>query len=83
MKTVFKYRIEDGQLSLPSGAKFLKFDIQDEEFRAWFEIDPEEGNIKKRLFRVFRTGEKISEDYHWLGTCLEGALVWHLYEAIL
>lgn len=76
---VHKYRIENKPMQLPHDAIFLRFDMQDGEPTAWFEIRIDSTKVYKRLF-MYGTGQLIPESAMYLGTCIDGDCVWHLYD---
>lgn len=79
MKTIYKYEIRSGSnLDLPEGAKFLAFQLQNDEAVAWFEVNPD-AIMVSRCFHIVGTGWKFN-DGTYLGTVQQGPLVWHLYE---
>ncbi len=89
-KIILKYDLytdDMTKLVLPSGAKPLYVNQQNDNIKLWVEVDEKpaaEEGIIARSFYVVPTGAsfKLSGVHRYLGTvlCLEGALVWHVYE---
>jgi hypothetical protein len=68
------------QLVLHVDAKFLFIDTKsDGSINAWFEVDNEEPT-ELRSFALYATGASIRENAKYLGSVIQGELVWHLYE---
>lgn len=95
MKTIWKYSIElrknsDVIIEMPFGAKIAHVASQQSGIlNFWAELDVEnKDNLESRHFQVFGTGQEISDvldnwslrDLRYVGTTLDGDLVWHLYE---
>ena len=88
MKRVFKYTLEYKDtfiLDLPTGAKPVYFDIQNEQPRLWCFVDPEMPK-EPVSFAFVGTGHempRIREGKEWkhIGSCMQadGQLVWHLF----
>lgn len=82
MRTVYKYPISkesiEGTLMIPGGYKILHFNMQAYVPTLWVEVDPMEEEVEFN-YAIFGTGWKISDEYEYVGTCLDGPYVWHLY----
>ena len=85
MRTIYKYPIEtataDFTLGLPSDAKVLTLQIQNEIPTLWVELDPK-AEAEPRQFQICGTGHRIPDNANYIGTWQEreGLFVWHLYE---
>lgn len=67
-----------GVVELPVKARFLRFAMQNGTPTLWCEVMPLAPMIT-REFCVVGTGQTIPVGAEWVGTCLDGAYVWHLY----
>ena len=68
-KTIWKYEIENkSEILIPKNSEFLKLDMQDGRYVAWFIVNTE-GEMELKKFRVLMTGE-IFEEFRgrYLGT---------------
>lgn len=65
-------------LEIPEGAKFLKIEMQDDQFAAWFMVSPE-NKLVPRKFKIYGTGFKIPQGEKYLGTFQNPPFVWHLF----
>jgi hypothetical protein len=84
MKVVHKFSLEVNDelqtLRLPALARVVHCGIQDDVIRLWIEYPyPSEASIS-RHFRVFGTGQGITDDMTWVGTVQAPPFVWHVYE---
>jgi len=89
VKKIFKYRIpflDFTEVSMPTGAKILEVQNQDESLCVWAEVDPDTPMMERRFFHVYRTGHNMYEECEetYLGTAQfqRGEYVFHLYEVI-
>lgn len=82
MKTIYKYEISrefiEGSFAVPDGYKILHFDMQGYVPVVWMEVDPSEPEVLFH-YSIVGTGWKIPGDEEYIGTCLDGPYVWHLY----
>lgn len=91
MKTIYKYELTAHQkqsVALPKDAVILHVDNQREMICIWCELDPEDKDLRARMFEVFGTGHEIHEDMGieriYIGTVkLQGGdYIFHVYERI-
>lgn len=95
MRMIWKYNIDLQEnmtplIELPFGADILHIASQKPgTVSFWAEFDLENSkNLTSRHFQVFGTGQEIPKvlnnwslnDLRYIGTTLDGELVWHLYE---
>lgn len=84
-RRVLKYPIGSCgmDIPLPLGSVPRHFDMQRGTPTVWVEVP---GDVisttacARRRFRVFGTGHMIPEGAVYIGTCMDGEFVWHLYE---
>lgn len=88
MRTVYKYPIpvrDEIILDLPAGAEVIHVDQQDEQTMLWALVDPDAPKVFRR-FRLAETGHPLGDDdvLHHVGSymLMNGALVFHLFEAV-
>jgi hypothetical protein len=84
MKTVYKYQLRGRYttgLELPPQAQILSVQSQEGIPTLWALVDPQE-ETQQRYFRVVGTGWEIEEEVNHIGTYMEGAFVWHVFEII-
>ncbi len=84
MKTVYKYRLTGKYtttLQLPKQAQILSVQMQEGVPTLWALVDPTEELIP-RYFSIVGTGWEIEEEVTHIGTFMEGAFVWHVFEII-
>ena len=91
MRSIWKFELtyQDKQsVVMPKDAVVLHVDNQREVICIWCELDPEDKNMRARMFEVFGTGHEINYGMGakrvYLGTVkLQGGdLVFHVYERI-
>jgi hypothetical protein len=64
---------------MPQNAKIIHFDIQNEVYTIWAEVDDALEKEEKH-FRIIPTGGAIPPYYKYVGTSLQNTpFVWHLY----
>ena len=82
-RTIWKYKIlRPGPQSvlLPVGATPVYFAMQGIP-TLWCEVDIDGGTeLEYRTFEIVGTGHEIPPKAVYVGTCLDGPYVWHLYE---
>lgn len=81
MKTVYKYKIGNGELQLPSGAKVLTAAIQNGDLCIWAEVD-DVAIPEHRTFYIYGTGHIVPENVCYVATVFDGPFVWHVYEVV-
>lgn len=88
MKTIWKFILDvtDVQIvAMPAGARVLPTvtspDIIGRPLSIWAEVDPDL-ETEERAIYVVGTGNPIpNAATKYVGTCMQGSLVWHVYEA--
>jgi hypothetical protein len=85
MKSIFKYEVpltDLFTLSLPPGYEVVHFGEQHGVMYIWVLLNPalREETVE---FRLYGTGHIISnpEDKEYIGTCINGEFVWHLFNS--
>lgn len=88
IKTIWKHTInvaeEIAELDMPVGAKLLHVGCQKPGTVAlWVEQEASHRDVEtvKRHFFVYGTGDWIDDRHEYVGTCVDGVFIWHLYEA--
>lgn len=83
MKAIFKYDLQPN-MSVPKGAKILHVGAKaNEPLCLWMLVDPDQ-QYEQRSFEIIGTGQLISypsKSVH-IGTVIQGAFVWHIFETI-
>lgn len=81
MKSVWKFplKFKVTSLEMPSGARILKANIQNNDVMLWAEVNPEAPR-EQRNFGVFGTGHEIPETAIYRSTFFHDLFVWHVYE---
>lgn len=89
MKAIFKYLLEEKELSIiemPKGSEILCVQLQNDKPCIWALVD-EEKELGNRFIELFVTGHPITELHNrkYIGTCqlLEGRLVFHCFERLI
>lgn len=77
MKTVWKYTINFAFTALTGPVVHVGLDPSGTPC-VWIEGDPEK--LMDRLFEVVGTGQRVPVDGTHVGSWVDGAFVWHLYE---
>lgn len=85
MIKIFKYPLEITKqqgLSLPTGAKILKVDMQHSKLYLWAQVVDGTGSEELRHFCIHGTGQEIVDAHlqRHLATVFDGGFVWHVYE---
>lgn len=84
MKSIYKYELvvsDEFKLLIPSGAKFLSVQVQNNKPCLWALVEPR-NELKHYRFRCFGTGHNIDEPgLKYLGTtqAVHGTFVWHFF----
>lgn len=89
MRTIHKYTIAitDGwqEIELPMAARVVHFDYQPNAplnvLRFWAEVDTAYADVARK-FCIVGTGHPIPDNATYVASCIQGPLVWHLYERI-
>ncbi len=83
LSTIWKFPVpiaDEFAVGIPRGAEILSFDIQAGQPCIWAAVDPEQEAVS-RQFRIVGTGHDMpAEALAYIGTVLDGGLVWHLFE---
>lgn len=84
MNVIWKYQIYGHEcvLYLPTGARFLDAQVQDEVIYSWFLINRDMPEHPVRV-RLIGTGEPLPEglnvDFNYGATLQDGMFVWHVF----
>ena len=80
----YSFKIEHGaqRCTIPKNGKILSVHMQGKLLCAWVLVDPQ-GRAENRTFFVCATGEDIEPGLKFLGTAVDGAYVWHLFEQLV
>ncbi len=86
MKVVHKFPVPlastTSGIDMPRGSRLLHFDSQGSGLFIWALVDPNEA-MDSRTFFVVGTGHTLPElHYRHVGSCMDGAFVWHLFEVM-
>ena len=84
MKTIYKYKLDGGRtttLELPELARVIHCAIQGDEYCIWVRVDTDAPKVK-RSFTIVGTGWEIEDSLGHVGTILDGAFVWHIFEVL-
>ena len=85
MKTIYKYPFPHGMdtaaIEMHRGAVVRRVAMQGDALCIWAEVDS--ADLKSvRHFRIVGTGHEIPENGHYLGSCDDDPLVWHVIEIV-
>lgn len=85
MKTIWKFPLdvttEDQVVKMPLGAKIVHVEMQGMLPCIWAIVDEQVDFSVDRTFIVCGTGWGVSPFWNYVGTCLDGSYVWHVWEA--
>jgi len=78
-RTIYKYSLTDGVISMPKYALILKVGMQDGIPCIWVAVDP---NVEreKREFAILGTGCIIPDRWAYIDTMFDRQYVWHVFE---
>ena len=78
---VWKFHLNLGRtaLGVPKGGRVVLFALQQSLYCLWIEIDPDAPDETRR-FSIVGTGHRIPSPWKHLGSILDDAFVWPLYE---
>ena len=83
-RVINKYWLSGGgeheRKDIPVGAKVVHTDVDEVSFRFWMLCPFPAREFETRTFRIFATGEPISDEWEYKGTGVHGGYVWHLME---
>ncbi|MBL4904338.1 MAG: hypothetical protein JKY62_17070 [Desulfocapsa sp.] len=85
MKIIYKYKLgqHPAVIEMPVGAKVLHVDAQHGHLMLWAEVDEDpHAPTEERTFLIIGTGFSFPEELkkEFIGTVLQGYLVWHIFE---
>jgi len=86
MRVIYKYPLKQSavhaqEVSMPRGALIVHCAMQHGLPTMWAEVRSEETAHHMRTFLIYGTGERIDgRFYRYVGTIIDGAYVWHIYE---
>ena len=82
MKTVYKYRVDGAtEIRVPVGSKVIHVGMQNGAPYIWVEVSTNPHlDIEGRYFEIAGTGWEIEDDAVHIGSVIDGAFVWHIYE---
>ena len=79
-RQVWKYSLKGViDIAMPQGSTLLFFAVKDETALLWCEVQPA-NDFVVRSFQIVGTGQSVPPEAEYIGTCLDKAYVWHLYE---
>lgn len=82
-KVIWKFPLEkpDNEILMPIQAEILTVQMQNNVLVLWALVDPLQSIKKKRIFRVFATGEESQFDnFKYIGTFQQNWFVGHVFE---
>jgi hypothetical protein len=87
-RRVLKYPLKEASIDqyvvveMPAKAKIILVGHQDHVPTVWAEVDrrSEIPGMTNRLFRVYGTGQPVSDYDIPVGSYIDGDFVWHVYE---
>lgn len=92
-RRVLRYEIpvDDHPYAIPQGRVLMAHPWRESQVvpagrvELWVEVIvpddfPSSGPAQDRLVQVFGTGHPLTDAGRWLASCLDGPLVWHVYE---
>lgn len=88
MISIWKFKLEPAEtqeVTMPFGAVVLSAQCQGDDICLWVQLDTTNASSpERRIIEVFGTGEAIpyEGERKFIGTVLDGALVWHVFERI-
>jgi hypothetical protein len=84
MKTIHRFTLpvrDSFDLTMPTGAQFIKLDIQGHVATLWAIVDPQVVQVARK-FRCFGTGQWIDDEaLEYVGTvqAVGGTFAWHFF----
>lgn len=81
-----EHLVGDGKVLMVTSRRGMPYQLGNQQLRrveVWVEVDvpdnwPKSSEHFKRV-QVFGTGHQIPEGAEWVGSCLDGDFVWHVY----
>lgn len=83
MQTIFKYPLgfsAANHLDMPIGAKPIMISMQNGQVTMWALINAEFEQTRNRDFIVAGTGHPVEDGFTYIGSCMDGMFVWHVFE---
>jgi hypothetical protein len=85
MKKIYKYTMEADDtatpfVTMPIDAVVLTTGVQDGNFVAWAEVNPDEKILQIYHFCIVHTGGSIPNSSVYINTILDRQFVWHVYQ---
>jgi hypothetical protein len=81
-RKIYKYSLVMGkttELTVPDGMLVRHVHMRESQVCMWAEVQPYNPEITRR-FVVLATGDTIPRNAVYLGTCMDGPFVWHVFE---
>ncbi|MCL2119892.1 MAG: hypothetical protein FWH27_15855 [Planctomycetaceae bacterium] len=78
-RSIYKYSLADGVVSMPKNARILKVGMQDGIPCLWATVDPN-AERETREFSILGTGCIIPNRWKYIGTMFDRQHVWHVFE---
>ena len=78
-RSIYKYSLTDGVVSMPKNARILKVGMQDDIPCLWASVDPY-AEREHREFTTLGTGSLIPDRWEYVGTIFDRQYVWHVFE---
>lgn len=87
MTTIWKYPFEvtsrPQHYLLPTGAKIVHVEMQNDDLCAWILVNPTQLEPHElHHFVVHGTGHTVFDNEHYIGTAQAPPYMWHLFEVI-
>ena len=77
---IFKYKVDNNGISLPTGARILSCQLQEHCLQIWALVDPDETTFDHYDIKVVATGHDFDpRDWDYLTTVQEEIFVWHIW----
>lgn len=78
---------DEFEISMPTTAKVVGFEMIDNKPTIWALIDPKETNVRVKRFRLAGTGSDIEiernpQNLVHIATVRDGIFIWHLFEIL-
>lgn len=82
-RQIWKFQLTAEDIPMPMDAEVCAFQFQAGVPCIWAIVDPDITKIVRR-FKIFGTGHELPpiDQCCYVGTCQEGAFVWHLFELL-
>lgn len=83
MKVIWKAEIQLDDLNnvlVKEGSRFLFVQKQGDSWCVWFECDPTRPNVTRPLHCVGTGHHRISPNWLYVNSVIDGSFVWHFYQ---